>query len=91
MSKYVISPSAIKDLNAIADYYLTTNVAAGEKLFEDFNNKCKKLAQFPNMGRSYSYPTTKTLSRGTFTLKGDDFNLVNLPSKLLRYRFLLCT
>jgi toxin ParE1/3/4 len=28
---------------------------AGEKLFTDFNKKCKNLAQYPSMGRSYSH------------------------------------
>jgi toxin ParE1/3/4 len=34
MSRYLISPSASRDLNAIADYLLTRNVDAGDKLYE---------------------------------------------------------
>ena len=55
MSNYIISPSATKDLNQIADYFLTRNLEAGEKLFRDFNKKCQNLANFPKMGRSYAY------------------------------------
>ncbi|MBW4556799.1 MAG: type II toxin-antitoxin system RelE/ParE family toxin [Trichormus sp. ATA11-4-KO1] len=55
MSRYIISPSASRDLNEISDYFLIINLAAGEKLFQEFNNKCRKLAKFPNMGRSYAH------------------------------------
>ena len=55
MSHYVISPSASRDLNTIADYFLTRNIEAGEKLFQEFNQKCKNLAKFPNMGKSYAH------------------------------------
>ena len=41
MKKYIISSSASKDLNNIADYFLSVNVEAGEKLFREFNKKCK--------------------------------------------------
>jgi toxin ParE1/3/4 len=54
MSNLIISPSASRDLNQIADYFLEVNLEAGEKLFQEFNKKCQKLAMFPNMGRSYS-------------------------------------
>lgn len=40
MSNYIISPSATKDLNQIADYFLTRNLEVGEKLFREFNKKC---------------------------------------------------
>ncbi len=55
MSNYIISPSATRDLNQIADYFLVRNLEAGEKLFKEFNRKCQNLANFPEMGRSYSY------------------------------------
>jgi toxin ParE1/3/4 len=55
MSRYLISPSASRDLNAIADYFLTRNVDAGEKLFHEFTKKCQYISQFPNLGKSYSY------------------------------------
>ncbi|MEH2456735.1 type II toxin-antitoxin system RelE/ParE family toxin [Nostoc sp.] len=55
MSNYIISPSASRDLNEIADYFLTRNLEVGEKLFREFNKKCQSLANFPKMGRSYAH------------------------------------
>ncbi|MBH8561539.1 type II toxin-antitoxin system RelE/ParE family toxin [Nostoc sp. CENA67] len=55
MSQYIISPSASRDLNEIADYFLAINLETGEKLFREFNKKCQNLANFPNMGRSYAH------------------------------------
>ncbi|MDY6783544.1 MAG: type II toxin-antitoxin system RelE/ParE family toxin [Cyanobacteriota bacterium] len=55
MSRYLVSPSASRDLNAIAEYFLIRNVDAGEKLFREFSKKCQYLARFPNLGKSYSY------------------------------------
>ena len=54
MSRYIISPLASRDLNAIADYFLERNLEAGEKLFQKFNKKCQQLTNFPNLGRSYA-------------------------------------
>ena len=46
MSVYIVSPSASKDLNQIADYFLVRNLEAGENLVREFNKKCQ-----------YSHPT----------------------------------
>jgi toxin ParE1/3/4 len=54
MSRCVISPSASRDLNEIADYFLEHNIEAGERLLQDFNQKCRKLLQFPNLGKRYA-------------------------------------
>ena len=62
MNRYIIAPSASRDLNDIANYFLNMNVEAGEKLFQDFNKKCNRLARFPNIGRSYNH--IKPLLRG---------------------------
>ena len=43
MSNYIISPSASRDLNEIADYFLPRNLEAGEKLFREFNKKCQNV------------------------------------------------
>lgn len=55
MRQYIISPSATRDLNEIADYFLEHNLDVGENLLREFDQKCKNLAQFPNMGRSYAH------------------------------------
>lgn len=67
MSLYIISPSASRDLNQIADYFLPRNLKTGEKLFREFNKKCQNLANFPSIGRSYAH--IKPLLRG-LTLDG---------------------
>ncbi len=55
MSQYIISPSAIRDLEAISDYYAKNGVEAGERLLDKFNKKCRYLTQFPSIGRSYAH------------------------------------
>jgi toxin ParE1/3/4 len=52
---YSIAPSASQDLQNIADYFVSRNVEAGERLFQEFDRKCRNLVQFPHIGRSYEY------------------------------------
>jgi toxin ParE1/3/4 len=49
-----IALEASQDLNAISDYFVSRNIDAGERLLQEFNQKCVKLLQFPNMGKSYA-------------------------------------
>jgi toxin ParE1/3/4 len=49
-----ITRLASQDLNVISDYFLEYNVGAGERFVQGFNQKCMRLAQFPNMGKSYA-------------------------------------
>jgi toxin ParE1/3/4 len=49
-----ISLKASQDLNAISDYFVSRNIEAGERLLQEFNQKCVKLLQFPKMGKSYA-------------------------------------
>lgn len=53
MSRYLISPTASRDLNEISDYFALHNIEAGERFVESFNKKCRRLVEFPNIGRSY--------------------------------------
>ncbi|MCU0571243.1 MAG: type II toxin-antitoxin system RelE/ParE family toxin [Oculatellaceae cyanobacterium Prado106] len=55
MSRFTIAPVASQDLDRIAEYFLERNIDAGERLFQEFNQKCLNLARFPNMGRSYDH------------------------------------
>lgn len=55
MMQCYVSPAASRDLNAISDYFAARNIAAGEKLLEDFVQKCTNLLDFPGMGRSYAF------------------------------------
>jgi toxin ParE1/3/4 len=54
MSRCSISPSAIRDLDDISDYFLERNIQVGEQLLQEFTKKCRNLATFPTMGKSYS-------------------------------------
>ena len=58
MSNFIISPSASRDLNQIAEYFWPRNLEAGEKLFKEFNKKCQYLTSFTNIGRSYEHLKT---------------------------------
>jgi toxin ParE1/3/4 len=48
-----ISPQAIRDLDEISTYFAGRNVDAGDRLLKVFDAKCRKLMQFPMIGRSY--------------------------------------
>ena len=54
MSLCLIALEASHDLNAISDYFVSRNIDTGERLLQEFNQKCVKLSQFPNMGKSYA-------------------------------------
>ena len=54
MKQHIISPEANKDLEEIIDYFASRNIEAGERFIDEFNKKCRYLANVPNMGRSYS-------------------------------------
>ncbi|AUT03050.1 plasmid stabilization protein [Nostoc sp. CENA543] len=54
MKRHIISPEASRDLSDIIDYFAYRNIDAGERFIDEFEKKCKYLANFPNMGRSYS-------------------------------------
>jgi toxin ParE1/3/4 len=54
LSRCVITLNASQDLNTISDYFMSRNIETGERLLEEFNQKCVKLLQFPKMGKSYA-------------------------------------
>jgi toxin ParE1/3/4 len=51
--RYIISPTASKDLAKILDYFLEKNIDAGDKFTVKFEKKCRNIANFPMIGRSY--------------------------------------
>ena len=53
MSRYIISPDAIRDLEEITDYFAIHNVDAGDRLLNEFAKTCRYLTQFPHIGRTY--------------------------------------
>ncbi len=55
MNRCVITLEASRDLDEISEYFVSRNIEAGEKLLQLFNEKCTRLMQFPNMGKSYAH------------------------------------
>ena len=64
MSRYIISPTASRDLEEIIYYFTQRDIDAGERFIAKFNKKCRNLVQFPNLGRSYAdlEPSLKGIS-----------------------------
>lgn len=54
MSSYSFTDSAIKDLDDICEYIAHQNSQAASQLFDEVRKKCKLIANFLNMGKSYS-------------------------------------
>lgn len=54
MSSYSFSDAAVQDLDNICDYIAQTNPNAASKLFDAIRQKCKLVAGFPNIGKSYA-------------------------------------
>lgn len=59
MNRYIIAPSASRDLNEIIDYFANLNVEKGERLIAAFEKKCQNLINFPLIGRSYNESVKK--------------------------------
>jgi toxin ParE1/3/4 len=53
MSSYSLSDVAVQDLNDICDYIAQKNPRAASQLFDTIRQKCRLLAEFPGMGKSY--------------------------------------
>jgi toxin ParE1/3/4 len=54
MSSYSFSDTAIRDLDEICNYIAIKNSKVASQLFDRIRQKCKLVANFPNMGKSYS-------------------------------------
>jgi toxin ParE1/3/4 len=54
MSSYFFTDAAVKDLDDICEYIGQQNLKAASRLFDTIRKKCKLVANFPNMGKSYS-------------------------------------
>jgi toxin ParE1/3/4 len=54
MSSYSFSKEAIKDVEDICEYVARQNTKAASQLFDAIRKKCKLVAGFPNLGKSYS-------------------------------------
>ncbi len=54
MSRYILSPQAKLDIREIRKYIAQNNQSAARRLVESIRQKCRVIAEFPNMGRSYA-------------------------------------
>jgi tetratricopeptide (TPR) repeat protein len=52
---FILAPSSTCDLDRLSQYFLKTNVEAGERLFKALNQKFYNLTQFPNLGKPYPH------------------------------------
>jgi toxin ParE1/3/4 len=52
MSRYVLSAPAKKDLKDLTNYLLRLSVSAANNFLDIFEEKCRLLADFPEIGRS---------------------------------------
>jgi toxin ParE1/3/4 len=55
MNSCILSPTALRDLNDISSYFANQNIDAGERVLALFTEKCTRLIDFPNMGKSYDF------------------------------------
>ena len=53
MSYYNFSDLAIDDIEQICDFLAQTNPKFASQLFDTIRQKCKLVANFPNMGKRY--------------------------------------
>jgi len=53
MSSYSFSDTAVRDLDEICEYIAIQNSKAASQLFDRIRQKCKLVANFPNMGKTY--------------------------------------
>ena len=58
MNSYSLSDKAVQDLDDICDYIAQQNPSAASKLFDAIRQKCRQVAEFPNMGKSYKRLST---------------------------------
>jgi toxin ParE1/3/4 len=52
---FILALSTTRDLDRLSQYFLDTNIEAGERLFKKLNQKFYNLTQFPNLGKPYPH------------------------------------
>jgi toxin ParE1/3/4 len=65
MNRYIIAPSASKDLNNITDYFFKVNIQAGENFFRKFNKKCQQLTATLKVINTHGQTETKIIVRAS--------------------------
>ncbi len=56
---FILAPSSTRDLDRLSQYFLETNVEAGERLFKVLNQQFYNLTKFPNIGKPYPHLNPK--------------------------------
>jgi toxin ParE1/3/4 len=74
MSSYSFSDEAVRDLDEICNYIAKNNASAASKVFDAIRKKCKIVANFPNMGKSY-----EKLAPGLRGFTVDDYIIFYYP------------
>lgn len=74
MNSYSFSDEAVRDLDEICEYITNNNPQAASRLFDRIREKCKVLAGFPNMGKSYN-----KLAPGLRGVTVDDYIVLYYP------------
>jgi len=74
MGTYSFSDEALADLDKICESMSETNINFAIRFFEKVREKCRQVAQFPNMGKSYI--TIKANLRGFIV---DNYIVFYLP------------
>ena len=74
MNSYSFADRAVQDLEEICDYIAQNNSKAASQLFDAIRQKCKLVAEFPGMGKSYD-----RLSRGLRGFTVDDYIVFYYP------------
>jgi toxin ParE1/3/4 len=75
MSSYSFSDTAVRDIDEICEYITIQNSRAASQLFDRIRQKCKLVANFPNMGKTY--PNLDPNLRGFVV---DDYIIFYYPS-----------
>ena len=74
MNSYSFADRAIQDLDEICDYVAQNDSRAASQLFDAIRQKCKLVADFPSMGKSYD-----RLSVGLRGFSLDDYIIFYYP------------
>jgi plasmid stabilization system protein ParE len=83
MSRYIFAALATQGLKEIRDVIAVNNVKAASTLFDAIRQKCKLVANFPNMGKNYSWLTSNL--RGFVVSIGQRLAVAGLTYRFRKY------
>lgn len=70
MSRYFLTLEAKQDIKGISQRIALENPAAAKRLVAEIKQKCRRVADFPEMGHSYDYllPSLRGLFVGNYVV-----------------------